>query len=395
MACADALKRTNCAVLQNHGVVTIGKTMQEAFDRFVCLEYLAQIIINATSLGPPVPLKQTVLHQPCRILEPVELCPCIQCCCTRRVISGREKEIRDELCTFVKRAYNQNLFTSSSGSISIRVRDGTSDDRMVSFVISPTNIDRQSLTAKDVCYLSNTTNCASKDCHVGCHGRKGVAASRRASSYFNLNQTRGIEHAMGDFSGKRSSSCSGLLLRGKGSNSQNTKNASWGKSIENEYEFAPISYFHKSNNAPNTRPSHAAEIHHSIYAQHPEINCVIIAQPPYTTSFCISCKPFKSNSLPESHLILGDVPSLPFESLHDKGIAIAQALDPSSHHTSSVLVNNFGVVSVGESAIKAYVQVEVCESSCGVLLTAMRRGDPLLLNNAQVNEIDEMFHDTH
>ncbi len=371
--------------------------MQEAFDRFVSLEYLAQIIINAASLGPPVPLKQMVLDQPCRILEPPVICPCIQCCCNRRVIKGREKEIRSELCTFVKRAYRHNLFTSSSGSISIRVRDGTDDDRMVAFLISPTNVDRQNLTAKDVCYLSNTTDCASKDCHIGCQGRKRVTASRRASSSFNVNQKQGIEHAtaIGDLSGKRSSSCGGLLHRGKGTDLQSTKNASWGKSIHTENEFAPISYFHKSNNTPNTRPSHTAEIHHSIYAQHPEINCIIIAQPPYTTSFCITGKPFNSSGLPESHLILGDVPSLPFESLQGKGVAIAQALDPSSQHSSSVLVNNFGVISVGKSAIKAYVQLEVCESSCGVLLTALRRGNLLLLNDEQVKEIDGIFHNTH
>ena len=56
----------------------------------------------------------------------------------------------------------------------------------------------------------------------------------------------------------------------------------------------------------------------------PQINCVIVAQPQYTTAFCITGRPFNSSGIPESHLVMGNVPSLPFESITNSGHAIAQ-----------------------------------------------------------------------
>lgn len=383
-ACANALTNAHCAILQNHGVVTTGKTLQEAFGRFVTLEYLAQTIINASTLGIPVPLKEKVLHftmeqkiqggghplsrrQRGGYLRPISRCCSSQCCCKNRLIRGEEKECRSELCTFVQRAYDHKLFTSSSGSMSIRVRKDASEEtnEHVAFVISPTNIDRESLGVADICYVSNDpTECVNEDRHS-----KNREASVTGS--------------------KMMTSTSASTLR--------------------DPTFYPLS------SRPTIHPSHTAEIHHTIYAMNPQINCVIVAQPQYTTAFCITGRPFNSSGIPESHLVMGNVPSLPFESITNSGHAIAQifagststavscapvsmdegdgACNTASGNNSitSVLVNGFGLVSAGSSPIETFVQVEVCESSCGVLLTALRRGNPLLLNETQVQEIDDIF----
>lgn len=269
--------------------ITTGKTLQEAFDRFVTLEYLAQTIINASVLGIPVPLKEKVLHftmeqkiqggghplsrrQRGGYLHPISRCCSSQCCCKNRLIRGEEKDCRSELRTFVKRAYDRKLFTSSSGSMSIRVRKDSSEEtnEHVAFVISPTNIERESLGVADICYVSNDpTECVNEDRHS-----KNREASVTGS--------------------KRMTSTSVSTLR--------------------DPRFYPLS------SRPTVHPSHTAEIHHTIRAMNPQINCVIVAQPQYTTAFCITGRP-----------------------------------------------------------------------SCGVLLTALRRGNPLLLNETQVQEIDDIF----
>jgi L-fuculose-phosphate aldolase len=52
----------DCVILQNHGVVVVGKNMHQAYDRFVSLEYLARSIVNSIPLGrSPRPLPAAVL----------------------------------------------------------------------------------------------------------------------------------------------------------------------------------------------------------------------------------------------------------------------------------------------------------------------------------------------
>lgn len=338
VACAKALSKADCAILQNHGVVTVGSTLQEAFNRFVTLEYLAQSIFSASQIGVPIPLKEHALdvrrdEEGRKFLLPIDRCPGKSCCGPRRKISGGEKEKRAELCTFVKRAYDQRLFTASSGAMSIRIHGGATTvptmDEDISFVISPTHVDRSNLSSADICSISNH-ECFTMDC-----------------MYCNDETTM--------------ETCKCVWHADAGQYQQD-----------------------------ETRPSHTTEIHETIYKMHPEVNCIIIAQPHYATSFCITGTPLNAAGIPESHLVVGHVQTLPFESLENAGIAIARALNPSEGRTS-VLITGFGMLSVGVSAMKTFVQVEVCESICGVLLTALRRGPPVLLSNDQVKEIDFLW----
>ncbi len=42
---------SDCVVLENHGVVTAGSSLQEAFERFETLEFTAKTVIKASLLG--------------------------------------------------------------------------------------------------------------------------------------------------------------------------------------------------------------------------------------------------------------------------------------------------------------------------------------------------------
>ena len=344
-ACAQALSRGECAILQNHGVVTIGSTFQEAFNRFVTLEYLARSIINATQIrSTPIPLKESVLSTRNRsnatslFLLPIKHCPHEHCCCAKRHISGKEKEIRAELCTLVKRAYDQELFTASSGALSIRTQMSTtfnmydSSRSGTSFLITPAQRDRSSVSLDEICYLSDRADCTMNTCD----GRISPASQ---GCHFHPSPSRGDRDSI-------------------------------------------------------ITPSQSAEIHDKIYKIHPEINCIIIAQPKYATSFCITGSPFNSAQIPESYLVLGDVHYLPFESLHNAGDAIARILNPSAGITT-VLVGGFGLISIGINPLKTFVQVEVCESMCGVFLEASRRGPIVELSSDQLKEIDHCFKNGH
>jgi len=346
--------------MQNHGVVIVGKTLQEAYDKFVSLEYLARSLVSAIPLGMPIPLSDDILDDvsSSRALyrarkrsrdehgnavtthsilpTPVPICPSSNCCCPKRIISGIEKEARATLCKFVKRAYDQSLVTSTSGSFSERIQPRGQKEYThlaVSFLVTPTGVDRCSLSCADLCFVSNVQRCS---CDNPNH--KNTNAPSPSSS---------------------------LLA------------------------------YHPTPSQQDITPSRASALHASIYASHPNINCIIIATPPNATAYCITGMPFNAAGIPESHLVLRDVQALPLSAvLEDNGLAVARALDPQNgKHT--VLIQNYGLLSIGSDFLKTFVQVEVCESMCGVMLTAMRRGTPKLLSREEVQNIDHEFKIGH
>ena len=48
---AAAARRACCIMLENHGILTTGKTLLEAFDRLEVIEFAARITLTASQLG--------------------------------------------------------------------------------------------------------------------------------------------------------------------------------------------------------------------------------------------------------------------------------------------------------------------------------------------------------
>ncbi len=59
---AGALECSNVALMQNHGVITVGKTLFEAFDRIEVLETAARMTLITNILGNSTPLKDDELN---------------------------------------------------------------------------------------------------------------------------------------------------------------------------------------------------------------------------------------------------------------------------------------------------------------------------------------------
>jgi L-fuculose-phosphate aldolase len=126
----------DCVVLENHGVVTAGPSLQEAFERFETLEFVSKTLIKAGLLGSP------------RFLTDEQLST--EAATDRRLPAGKmyasttlEKELRHQLAEFVRRGYRQRLLTSTQGSFSARL------DRE-SFLITPYRQDRARTVAQDL-----------------------------------------------------------------------------------------------------------------------------------------------------------------------------------------------------------------------------------------------------
>uniref|UniRef100_Q01Z94 Class II aldolase/adducin family protein n=1 Tax=Solibacter usitatus (strain Ellin6076) TaxID=234267 RepID=Q01Z94_SOLUE len=131
----------DCVLLENHGAVTGGADLGEAFRRFETLEFTAKTIIKARMIGDV------------RFLTDSEIATARQAApewtqFPHSAPSTQEKELRARLAEFVRRAYRQRLFISTQGSFSARVDAG-------SFLITPYQKDRGTLDVEDLVLVRN------------------------------------------------------------------------------------------------------------------------------------------------------------------------------------------------------------------------------------------------
>jgi L-fuculose-phosphate aldolase len=135
----------DCVVLENHGVVTGGASLQQAFERFETLEFTAKSIVKASLLGPvrylsdadarrPRPTPPQAATQSAAQSEPSAAPP---------IATSRERELRRQLCEFVRRSYQQRLMISTQGAFSARLD-------AESFLITPRGVDRSTLDVRDI-----------------------------------------------------------------------------------------------------------------------------------------------------------------------------------------------------------------------------------------------------
>ena len=131
----------DCTILENHGVVTVGASLGEAFQRFETLEFTGKTIIKGRQIGNVRYLTDqqiSTAEQRHTLLQEFQ----------REAPSSEEKELRRRLCDFARRAYRQRLFISTQGSFSVRLDES-------SFLITPYQVDRGILDAQDLVLIKN------------------------------------------------------------------------------------------------------------------------------------------------------------------------------------------------------------------------------------------------
>ncbi len=132
----------NTVMLENHGVVTGATSLSKAFMAFETLDFCARLEIDASRIGTPTGLspERIQLWRSERGVEMSEL--------GLRADASGERQARREICDLVHRACDQQLFTSTQGTLSRRL-----DEK--SFLITPEGMDRKYLEADDLVRVEN------------------------------------------------------------------------------------------------------------------------------------------------------------------------------------------------------------------------------------------------
>ena len=169
--------KVGCAsvILENHGVVVGGESMGQAFERFEAFEFAGKTIIKAAKLGPVRYLDDAQLQQ--AALRSVDFESF-----TPAVASSEERELRRQLCDFVRRGCRQRLLISTEGSFSARLP--TTSELNEAFLITPTQRDRERLRIDDLVLIN------------GERRESGKLASRAANAHAAIYRRHPNIHAI-------------------------------------------------------------------------------------------------------------------------------------------------------------------------------------------------------
>lgn len=140
---ADVFARgINTVMLENHGVVVGAGDLFEAFRVFETLDYCARLEIEASRFGQPIVLTDED-YEVVRSKGEVyidEYDP--------EGNPSHERALRRDMIKFIRRAYDQRLFTSTQGTFSHRL-EGTN------FLITPNGMDRKLLEPEDLIVIKD------------------------------------------------------------------------------------------------------------------------------------------------------------------------------------------------------------------------------------------------
>lgn len=130
-------KRFGVVVMENHGVVIGADNLFNAFMKFETLESLASLEINARKLGSVKSLQEldVNLSATSEHLHMDDFVP------NRH--SSEECAARRDMTKLIHRSYRQKLFSSTQGTYSVRLSDG-------SFLITPYGVDRAYMDEADL-----------------------------------------------------------------------------------------------------------------------------------------------------------------------------------------------------------------------------------------------------
>lgn len=271
-------------LLENHGVVTAGPDLLEAFQRLETLDFCAKTQILSSRLGP---LYALIDEQIARFERPPAPLPEFE----PAYRSSLERELRARIRDMVHRAYEQRLMTSTEGTVSARLGADA-------FLITPYGIDRRYLDVEDI-----------------------------------------------------------VLIEGE--------RAEAGK-----------------------LPSRAVRLHHTIYTAHPDTACIVTAQSPHAMAFAVTGHGLDTTTIPESYVVLRQVPLLPHGSPYGAPEQVAEAITPQS---PALLIQNDAVLATGTTIHQAFDRLEVVDFTALALLHALSIGPIIPIGEDNIHDLETHF----
>ncbi len=274
----------DAVLLENHGVVAGGESLLAAFQRFETLDFCARTLIQARSVGEVYSLSDEDIALTRKYGEKL---PTFK----PTFHTSRERELRQHIIDLVHRAYDQQLMTSTAGTVSARVDEN-------SFLITPYGLDRLYLDLDDIVLI-----------------RDGQRERRK-------------------------------------------------------------------------QPSRATCLHMAIYQAHPEIGAIITAQSPNAVAYCVTRRRLDTRTIPESYIVLRDIPLMPYGVQFGDGKKIVKQL---AKDRPVLLLENDAILTTGATLMQAFDRLEVAEFSAQAVIATAHIGELVPIGAEEVRELEAKF----
>ena len=135
-------------------------------------------------------------------------------------------------------------------------------------------------------------------------------------------------------------------------------------------------------------PSRSVRLHRAIYDKLPHIGCILTSQAPYITAYAIAENPMDTKTIPESYIMLVDVPKTPYGVQYRDPEAIA---DKVSKRTPVLLMQNDCVLVTGSNILQAFDRLEVAEFTARSLLETASIGSLVPISSEDIKNLERAF----
>lgn len=138
----------------------------------------------------------------------------------------------------------------------------------------------------------------------------------------------------------------------------------------------------------NVKPSSEKMLHVEFYKKRPDINAIIHVHPTFLSSFAAARKSLEAPVMAENVYYFGGIPLAEYALPSSKNLVENTAKYFDKYN--AVLMANHGFI-VGDVSLKeAYLKLELAESYAQVVINATILGGTVLLNEAEVAEINSL-----
>lgn len=120
------------------------------------------------------------------------------------------------------------------------------------------------------------------------------------------------------------------------------------------------------------RPSSETPMHLALYQNRDDIQSVVHAHPPISTAMTVTGSPLATNIMPEAVMVLGDVPTVPYQM--PSTWEFANMVGKAMQHTNAALLENHGAVAIGPSLQAAFNVMETIERAAQIFSIAKTLG---------------------
>ncbi len=135
-------------------------------------------------------------------------------------------------------------------------------------------------------------------------------------------------------------------------------------------------------------PSRALQVHARIYKENPQINSIIMAQPPHVMAFVVSDAELNVRIIPESLFFLRDIPKVDLGKQFDQVGTIASMFSP---RKPAIIIRNDSIIVTGDKLMQTFDRLEIAEFTARSLIIGKTLGEWVPMSQEQIDELINKF----